>query len=126
MMTSFCTLPKEKTFRLRNATVPACLVDGLSPAITADPDGLISVDIAVMDGRIDGILPAGSGDGSETSVNLDASMVWPCFVDVHTHIDKGHIWPAPAQPQRHARRRAVIHRGRPGRELEPPKMSARA
>lgn len=98
MMTSFCTLPDENTFRLRNATVPACLVDGLSPAITPDADGLVSVDIAVADGRIDGFLPAGSADGGETSVDLDASMVWPCFVDVHTHIDKGHIWPRQRNP----------------------------
>ena len=25
-------------------------------------------------------------------------MVWPCFVDLHTHIDKGHIWPRRRNP----------------------------
>jgi cytosine deaminase len=25
-------------------------------------------------------------------------MVWPAFVDMHTHIDKGHIWPRKANP----------------------------
>ena len=25
-------------------------------------------------------------------------MVWPCFVDMHTHIDKGHIWPRRPNP----------------------------
>src|SRR5262249_52362074 len=25
--------------------------------------------------------------------DLDRGMVWPCFVDMHTHLDKGHISP---------------------------------
>lgn len=97
-MTSFCTLPDEQTFRLRNATVPSCLVDGLSPSITPDSDGLVALDIVVAEGRIDKFLPAGTTDGSEASIDLDASMVWPCFVDLHTHIDKGHIWPRRRNP----------------------------
>ncbi|MDE0794468.1 MAG: cytosine deaminase [Alphaproteobacteria bacterium] len=97
-MASFCTLPDEKTFKLRNGTVPACLVDGLSPSITPDSDGLVNIDIVISDDRIAAILPAGADNGSETSVDLDASMVWPCFVDLHTHIDKGHIWPRRRNP----------------------------
>ena len=97
-MASFCTLPDEKTFKLRNGTVPACLVDGLSPSIAPDSDGLVNIDIVISDDRIAAILPAGADNGSESSVDLDASMVWPCFVDLHTHIDKGHIWPRRRNP----------------------------
>lgn len=25
-------------------------------------------------------------------------MVWPCFADVHTHLDKGHIWGRSSNP----------------------------
>ena len=25
-------------------------------------------------------------------MDLAGGQVWPCFVDVHTHLDKGHIW----------------------------------
>ena len=25
-------------------------------------------------------------------------MVLPCFTDMHTHLDKGHIWPRAANP----------------------------
>jgi cytosine deaminase len=25
-------------------------------------------------------------------------LVWPCFVDLHTHLDKGHIWPRQPNP----------------------------
>jgi cytosine deaminase len=35
-----------------------------------------------------------AGDGAD----LDRGMVWPCFVDLHTHLDKGHIWPRAANP----------------------------
>lgn len=97
-MTSFCTLPDENTFQLRNATVPACLVDGLSPSRTPDSDGLVRLDLTVSDERIATIEPAGSDAGNGVSVDLDASMVWPCFVDLHTHIDKGHIWPRRRNP----------------------------
>jgi cytosine deaminase len=97
-MASFCTLPDEITFRLRNTTVPGCLVDGLSPSITPDSDGLVNLDIVISEDRIAAILPAGADTGAETSVDLDTSMVWPCFVDLHTHIDKGHIWPRRRNP----------------------------
>jgi cytosine/creatinine deaminase len=97
-MTRFFTLPEENSFRLRNATVPACLVDGLSPAIAPDADGLVSLDFEISGDRIDAILPGGAADGTQTSVDLDGSMAWPCFVDLHTHIDKGHIWPRQRNP----------------------------
>jgi len=97
-MTRFFTLPDEISFRLRNATVPACLVDGLSPAIAPDSDGLVSLDIEISGDRIDAILPGGTADGAKTSVDLDGSMVWSCFADLHTHIDKGHIWPRQRNP----------------------------
>ena len=97
-MTRFFTLPDEKSFRLRNATVPACLVDGLSPAIAPDSDGLVSLDIGISGARIDAILPAGTTDATGTSVDLDGGMVWSCFADLHTHIDKGHIWPRQRNP----------------------------
>jgi len=97
-MTRFFTLPDEESFRLRNATVPACLVDGLSPAIAPDSDGLVSLDIEISGDRIDAILPGCTTDGAKTSVDLDGSMVWSCFADLHTHIDKGHIWPRQRNP----------------------------
>ena len=97
-MTRFCTLPAEDSFHLLNATVPACLVDGLSPSIAPDPDGLVSIDFIISGDRIDAILPGGTADSARPCLDLDGSMVWPCFVDLHTHIDKGHIWPRRRNP----------------------------
>ena len=48
------------------------------------------VDIAIADGVIDGIAPAGTLMGG---VDLDGGQVWPGLVDLHTHLDKCHIWP---------------------------------
>ncbi|MFT5487211.1 MAG: cytosine deaminase, partial [Alphaproteobacteria bacterium] len=97
-MTSFIEIPDRDRFVLRNATIPACLIDGLPPASPIDADGLFHTDLSVDNGRISGISPVGQDDSSISEVDLDGSMVWPCFVDVHTHIDKGHIWPRQRNP----------------------------
>ncbi len=84
---------------LRNATVPACLIDDAPAGAVADADGLARVDIALRDGRIEAIGAPGipRADGL-AEVDLDAGMVLPCFADVHTHLDKGHIWPRTPNP----------------------------
>lgn len=52
-------------------------------------------DIRITGGRIAAIAPAGTApDG----VELDGGMMLPGFVDAHTHLDKGHIWPRAANP----------------------------
>ncbi len=54
------------------------------------------VDIAIAGGRIARIAPAGSIEGEGR--DLGGGMAWPCLVDLHTHLDKGHIWPRAANP----------------------------
>jgi cytosine deaminase len=67
---------------LRNASVPS--------AMMGRPGGGIErVDIAVADGEIASITPHVPGPGRD----LDGGLVLPALVDVHTHLDKGHIWP---------------------------------
>jgi cytosine deaminase len=84
-------IPDRPRLVLRNATLPACLLD---PA----PAGAETVlrDLLLEDGRIARIAPPGAvaGEGAD----LDRGMVWPCLVDLHTHLDKGHIWPRAANP----------------------------
>ena len=83
-------LPPDGNFVLRRATVPSCLA---GPA--AGPAGLAPVDIAVAGGRIAAITAHEPG---LTGVDLGGRMVWPCPVDMHTHLDKGHIWPRAPNP----------------------------
>jgi len=88
-------IPANGAYVLRNATVPRALL-GQPQAFTGAGDTL-RLDIAVADGRIARIAPAGS-DAGATPIELDGGMVWPCFTDIHTHLDKGHIWPRAANP----------------------------
>ena len=84
-------LPDSPHLILRHASVPRAL-------LKVPPTGgdVVSLDIQIADGRIAALAPPGvlAGEG----VDLDHGMVWPCFVDLHTHLDKGHIWPRAANP----------------------------
>jgi cytosine deaminase len=86
-------IPDAGAFWLRDARVAACfLSDAVAPA---DREGLVRCDLRIASGAIDAVAPAGSApDG----VDLRGGQVWPGFVDGHTHLDKGHIWPRAANP----------------------------
>jgi cytosine deaminase len=86
------------SYTLCRARLHASLTPGL--AAPADADGFILADIAVTDGRIASIVPhdpAAQG-GIPAGLDLAGRIVLPCFVDCHTHIDKGHIWPRSPNP----------------------------
>ncbi|WP_291297992.1 cytosine deaminase [Elioraea sp.] len=73
------TIPVAPSYWLRNATLP----DGTR------------ADIHIADGMIAALAPAGTGEGG---ADLRGGMVLPCFTDIHTHLDKGHIWPRSPNP----------------------------
>ncbi len=95
MAKGFAKVPRETRFVLANATLPAVLVDGY--AGKPDSDGLTGADITIKNGTIERIDPPGRRTRLP-KLDLDRGMVWPCFVDMHTHIDKGHIWPRRPNP----------------------------
>jgi cytosine deaminase len=70
----------------------------LTPSLSAptDADGFMLADISVADGRIAGITP--HDPNTAVAIDLAGRIVLPCFVDCHTHIDKGHIWPRTPNP----------------------------
>ena len=61
---------------LANVTVPACLL--------GREGDLVTTDVSISGGRIAGPQPI--------AVDMKGAMVFPAFVDMHTHLDKGHIW----------------------------------
>lgn len=63
---------------LRNATVPACLIGGAGD--------LVRVDLGLAGGKL--VAPA----PGMAEVDLKGALVLPCFIDMHTHLDKGQIW----------------------------------
>jgi cytosine/creatinine deaminase len=92
---SFVSVPAGDV-RLRRGRVPKALLDAPPPG-PIDADGLVEVDLELRGGRIASIAPAGSF-AAAGAVDLDFGQVWPGFVDLHTHLDKGHIWPRAANP----------------------------
>ncbi|MEM8701468.1 MAG: cytosine deaminase [Pseudomonadota bacterium] len=87
--------PKGNRFALRSATLPCVLApDG----IAGSKNGLCSADLVIGEGRIEAVLSAGTAPADMESLDLQDRMVWPCFVDMHTHIDKGHIWERQPNP----------------------------
>jgi cytosine/creatinine deaminase len=85
-------------YRLLNARVPVAVVERV-PDLAADADGLALVDITVTRGRVEAIAPAGGPRPDERpAADLDRGIVLPLFVDMHTHLDKGHIWSRRANP----------------------------
>ena len=88
-------IPTAEHYWLTNAHVPWSVLSLNDPTITAKQtgEGLCRVDLEIADGDIIQIIPANACDTGETpTVNLRGGQVWPCFVDMHTHLDKGHIW----------------------------------
>lgn len=77
----FKQLPSEP-YTLRNVTIPACL-QGKSGS-------LIRTDIGIANGLI--TEPVG------LDIEMSGAMVLPAFVDMHTHLDKGHILPRASNP----------------------------
>jgi cytosine deaminase len=85
---------------LVRARVPACLAEAAGAAPPErDDDGLLLLDLALADGRVarvaahDPAAPRGPG-----RIDLAGRIVWPCPVDMHTHLDKGHVWPRARNP----------------------------
>jgi cytosine deaminase len=94
MMGGFMTIqtPDVPRYRLRNAQVPACLLAEVPAAAQPDASNVVLVDIDVADGTIGAIAPAAVPPTDATpALDLGGRHVWPTLVDVHTHLDKGHI-----------------------------------
>jgi len=102
-------LPSTSNYLLKNAAVPVSLSETQSIALNPNRasvrnagEGLCVVDVEIAAGTIAQIIPAGtkpvSSSGDISVVDLQGGLVWPCFVDMHTHLDKGHIWERSPNP----------------------------
>ena len=81
-------IPESGRYVLARAAVPSVLLD--SP-LRPGADGLTLCDIVVDDGRIAEIVPPRTAAGDFPVVDRQNRQVWPGLVDLHTHLDKGHI-----------------------------------
>lgn len=81
---TWCALPETGAYWLRDVRVPG-----------DPPETLLRADLRIEAGRIAAIEPLGTATEGPSA---DGGMVLACFVDVHTHLDKGHIWPRCPNP----------------------------
>lgn len=68
---------------LTNLSVPGWLA--------GRPETLTRISLPIAGGRI-AAAPCG------TDIDMQGAMALPCFTDMHTHLDKGHIWPRAPNP----------------------------
>ncbi|RWD80313.1 cytosine deaminase [Mesorhizobium sp.] len=86
----------DGSYVLSNARLHVSLTPGLVAAF--DADGFALADIAVANGVISSIAAHRQPNSPAGAVDVGGRIVVPCFVDCHTHIDKGHIWPRKPNP----------------------------
>ncbi|MEQ8658429.1 MAG: cytosine deaminase [Hyphomicrobiales bacterium] len=68
---------------LDNLVIPGPLI--------GSQEALVSTSVTIRDGRF-------SDAQAEQRIDMVGQMVLPAFVDMHTHLDKGHIWPRTPNP----------------------------
>ncbi len=103
-MTNLIEFPLPSHYWLKNATVPRCLLPELcigeigdrssqNPSAEAE---LVLVNIEILHDKIGAIVPThvptNAAESNTPEFDLRGGMILPCFVDMHTHLDKGHIW----------------------------------
>ena len=76
-----------------NARVPAALVD-----IAGDDAALVDCAIAVRDGRIESVRAAAEAPAEAGATDLGGRLVFPGFIDAHTHLDKAFTWDRAPNP----------------------------
>ena len=54
--------------------------------MTVDADGFALIDLSVADGLIAGLVAAGGPPGAGAAAGMRRSVLFPAFVDLHTHI----------------------------------------
>ena len=93
-------IPPDGPYWLTNVRLPLSLLDETVTyreaiaALAAPPfaEELVAADVAIDQGRIQAIAPVGTASPDHPPVDGHQGLVWPCFVDMHTHLDKGHSW----------------------------------
>ncbi len=90
-----------------NARIPTCLIDGaiaeldiqqaIADNLTLQRDRLLPCHLEIENGKIKAIIADHPDALSQipidrSTIDVKQGMLLPCFVDIHTHLDKGHIW----------------------------------
>lgn len=93
-MTKRLIWPEAKAIRLKNARLPSAAASGFDGLAC---NGFIWTHLAVVDGKLAVDMPH-DAPGETVEIDLAGRIIFPGFVDIHTHLDKGHIWPRTPNP----------------------------
>ena len=81
-----------ESYWLVNAHIPNCLINLDENNVEQTREGLCLVDLKISQGKIEQVIAANSIEKNIPSLDLEKQIVLPCLIDMHTHLDKGHIW----------------------------------
>ena len=88
--TPFLAIPNAPAFRLANVRAPLPLAPDLEAG--PDSDGIAPCELVIADGRIARLgLPGSAEEDGLPTLDGRGGLALPRFVDMHTHLDKGHI-----------------------------------
>lgn len=82
---------EAESYWLTNAHVPSCLLN-LTHLSQPTREGLCLVNLKISQGKIEQVTATNSIEADLPGLDLQQQIVLPCLIDVHTHLDKGHIW----------------------------------
>jgi cytosine/creatinine deaminase len=82
---------EAESYWLTNAHVPSCLLN-LAHLPQPTREGLCLVNLKISQGNIEQVTATNSIEADLPCLDLQQQIVLPCLIDVHTHLDKGHIW----------------------------------
>ncbi|GAN54354.1 cytosine deaminase [Tanticharoenia sakaeratensis] len=85
-------------YTLGDARVPACLLPAEVARDAAVEQGWARVDLGIADGVIASVAPSGRAPAMLPVLDMSGRITLPTFVDLHTHLDKGHIWDRAPNP----------------------------
>ncbi|MFN7514523.1 cytosine deaminase [Microcystis sp.] len=84
-------IPSSERYWLKNAHIPVSLLENesFSPQTS---EGLTLVNLEINDGNINRITSTIPPEDNIPVIDLEKKIIFPCFIDMHTHLDKGHSW----------------------------------
>jgi cytosine deaminase len=88
---AICDVPESGAFVLRNCSVPTAF---LAEDVTEQEGDLVTRDIHVASGKFVAVTRSEGKHRPATQspcIDVTRGMIWPCFADIHCHLDKGQI-----------------------------------
>ena len=91
LLSMLTMIPSSERYWLKNAHIPVSLLENesFSPQTS---EGLTLVNLEINDGNINRITSTIPPEDNIPVIDLKKKIIFPCFIDMHTHLDKGHSW----------------------------------